>query len=129
MGEYLDEEWYIKLSREYIEKYGAVPPPWIYGPTFHPYSIGWRMGSGETYMMVLSEWLEQQNFSQEQRIAYMKKYPAPPRWFQWVAQFIWQLDDLETDDFDFTPYFQQLEQLGFEGVADFEKDFNSDQWE
>lgn len=129
MGQYSDKEWYLKLSKEYIEQYGDVPPPWVYAPTYHPYSMGWRMGGGETHSMVMSEWLEQQDFSEEQRIAYMKKYPAPPRWLTWVADFIWDLDPIDPEDFDYEPYFTKLEQLGFKGTSDFEKDFNSDEWE
>ncbi|MEN7549556.1 hypothetical protein AAG747_16655 [Rapidithrix thailandica] len=129
MGKYENTEWYLKESKAYIDQYGEVPPPWMYYPNAHPYSIGWRMGGGESFIMVLHEWLEQQKFTEEERIAYMRKYPPPPRWLEWAASFIWNLDTVDHPDLDFTPYFEKLEMLGFEGVSDFEKDFNNDQWE
>lgn len=129
MGKYSQKDWYLRISKENIEKYGDVPPPWIYGPTMSPYSIGWRMGGGETHIMVLGEWLEQQNYTQEQRIAYVRKYPPPPRWMEWVARFIWHYKDDNWDDIDYDECFTKLKEFGFEGVDDFEKDLDDDRWD
>ncbi|EAY24586.1 hypothetical protein [Microscilla marina] len=127
MGTYSNQEWYIKAVQQLTTEYGDVPPPWVYSPNGHPYSMEWRMGGGESHIMILGEWLDQQNFDQEARIAYMRKYPPPPRWLQWAARFIWALQT--TKDIDFTPYFEQLKSLGFEGVDNFEEDSNDERWE
>lgn len=88
MGKYGNSEWYLKSSKKLIEKYGDIPPPWVYASNFHPLSMGWRMGGGETHMMILHEWLEQKNLSFGERISYLKKYPFPPRWCEWVIHFL-----------------------------------------
>jgi len=129
MGKYADREWYKTHSKRLINQYGDVPPPWIYEPRAHPSSICWRMGGGESHVMILWEWMDQQNKNKEERIAYLKKYPPPPMWMKWAAQFIWNLGDESWKlDFDYQPYFIQLKELDFEGVDDFEKDFNDDKW-
>lgn len=124
MGKYKDAEWYIKDSKEFIQKYGDVPPPWIYAPNAHPYSIGWRMGGGETHIMILDEWLDQQDLSFDERVIYLKKYPAPARWYQWIIHFLWEVDSYEFTESDYIPYFEKLEQLGFKNTKDFHKDLS-----
>ncbi len=125
MGKYKDKPWYVKSSKELIEKYGDIPPPWIYAPSFHPYSMGWRMGGGESHIMILGEWLSQQNLDFEQRVAYLLKYPAPARWYQWIIHFLWKdVDSYEFEDDEYAPYFEKLEKLGFKNTADFFTDFD-----
>lgn len=124
MGKYKDAEWYIKSSTALIEKYGDIPPPWIYAPNIHPYSIGWRMGGGETHMIILDEWLDQQNLSFDERITYLKKYPAPARWYSWIIHFLWEVDSYKFEMPDYIPYFEKLEELGFKNTKDFHKDFS-----
>ncbi len=119
-----NKPWYLKSSKELIEEYGDIPPPWVYEPNVHPYSICWRMGGGESHLMILGEWLSQQNLNFEQRTAYLLKYPAPARWYQWIVDFLWEIDSYESEDFDYSPYFEKLEKLGFKNTADFDKDFN-----
>jgi len=126
MGIYKEEEWYIKSSTKLINKYGDIPPPWIYAPTFHPYSIGWRMGGGETHIMILNEWLDQKNLSLEDRIAYLKKYPAPARWYSWIIHFLWEVDSYNFEASDYIPYFEKLEKMGFDNTRDFYADLNRD---
>ncbi|WP_103068604.1 hypothetical protein [Aquimarina sediminis] len=126
MGKYSNSEWYLKLSKEYLEKHGDVPPPWVYCPTCHPYSICWRMGGGETHIMVLSEWLDQKKLTFNQRVAYLKRYPAPARWYQWIVKFLW---DLAPEESDFALYFGKLEKLGFPNVSNFKEDFDREDLE
>lgn len=124
MGKYENDEWYINSSKVLIEKYGDIPPPWIYAPNYHPYSMGWRMGNGESHIMILGEWLEQKALDFNQRVKYLQKYPPPPRWYQWVVDFLWEVDSWEFDETEFKPYFEKLEQLGFKHTANFENDLN-----
>lgn len=127
MGEYADKQWYHDRVAETIETYGDFPPPWIYVGDSHPYSISWRMGSGETYVMAFGEWWEQQRKSVDERIEYFRKWPAPPRWCAWMADAIWDLEPWEwEDEFDYSPYFAKLKALGFKGTDDYESDLSND---
>lgn len=124
MGKYKDEDWYLTSSKELIEEYGDVPPPWVYEPNSHPYSMCWRMGGGETHNMILNEWLDQKAFNFDDRLTFLQKHPAPARWYQWIIQFLWDVDSYEFEDADYIPYFQKLEKLGFNNTSDFTNDFN-----
>ncbi|MBI5953408.1 MAG: hypothetical protein HY865_17280 [Chloroflexi bacterium] len=63
---------------------GDLLPPWIRYPQIPRYSIGWRMGGGESYMWAWDSWVE--DMKQEQRVEYFKRYlPIPFRWIDWVA--------------------------------------------
>ncbi len=124
MGDYANSEWYLEASKAFIEKYGDIPPPWVYAPDLHPYSIGWRMGGGESHIMVLSEWLDHQKMDFNQRLQYLKKYPAPPRWYEWIVDFLWDIYISEMEPSEKAEHFKKLEELGFENTADFEKDMN-----
>lgn len=128
MGKYAKQEWYITHSQKLIAEYGDVPPPWIYESRAHPYSICWRMGGGESHIMILGEWKSQQQFSEEDKINYCKKYNPPPAWLRWVCRFIWNLEDSYGKNFDFSPYFEKLKSYGFKDVEKFDEDFNSDKW-
>jgi hypothetical protein len=128
MGKYSDTEWYQAELKKYIEKYGDVPPPWVFSPNSHPYSISWRMGAGETYIIVFSEWYGDGYKSEHERISYFKKYPPPPRWLGWMAEAIWNLDPWDECELHYTPYFNKLKQSGFEGIDDYEKDLRDEKW-
>ena len=126
MGEYKNSEWYIKLRDEQIERYGDVAPPWVCYPNSHPYSIGWRMGSGETHIMVLNEWFDEKKFNYEERLSYLKKYPAPPRWYMWIVDFLLEIDTTEFEEKDYFPYFEKLKALGFKNTDNFMEDLERD---
>lgn len=129
MGQYAEADWYKKKVNELLNQYGAVPPPWIYAENSHPYSMRWRMGDGETHCMVFNEWWEQVNKTEDERVEYFRRWPAPPRWMAWMADVIWNLEPWECDgEFDYTPYFKKLSELGFEGVNDYEKDLGDEKW-
>lgn len=130
MGQYSQDKWYITAVKNYVEEYDDVPPPWVLFPTSHPVSIGFRMGTGETHIMILSEWLEEEKLSQEERILYCKKYNPPARWLDWVANFIWEYE--LTDDelfFQNSIYPQKLKELGFTKVEEFQEDYENEKWD
>ena|GEM_PF-1027808 len=132
MGKYADRDWYIKASKEYIDQHDDVPAPWIICPTFHPYSIGWRMGRGESFMMVWGEWWEQMKLDFDERLAYFRKYPPPPRWFEFTSRELFELDPwgrAAGDPFDYLPYFEKLTEMGFEGAERIEEDMNDKRWD
>jgi hypothetical protein len=129
MGKYSQEQWYFAHCADMLAKYGDFPPPWIYMEDSHPYSIGWRMGGGESHVMAFGEWWEQQNKSFDQRIDYFRKWPAPPRWCAWMANVIWDLEPWKSEDeFNYSTYFAKLKNLGFQGTDDYESDLDNDKW-
>lgn len=129
MGQYAEKVWYKEMVSELEEQFGSVPPPWVYSEGSPPYSIQWRMGGGETLIMVFSEWWEQENKSENERIEYFHRWPAPPRWLPWMADAIWDLEPWESEEeFDYQPYFKKLTELGFEGAEDYEKDMEDERW-
>lgn len=129
MGRYAEAEWYKERVAKYVDQYGAVPPPWVYAENSHPYSIRWRMGDGETLVMVFGEWWEQESKTEEERIEYFRKWPAPPRWMPWMADAIWNLEPWDCDgEFDYQPYFKKLTELGFDGADDYERDLDDEKW-
>lgn len=129
MGEYANRPWYIEGIKKYLEQYGEVPPPWIYAPEFHPYSMGWRMGGGESHIMFLGEWMSQQKMSFDEKVAYLHRYPAPPRWYHWMVDFLWVKLPDDMEDQDYIKYFERLGELGFKLSDQFEEDFNREDLE
>ena len=53
-------------------------PPWLACPRIERYSIGWRMGYGEDYLMKWGEWY--QTLSDEETVYYQGLFPEPPTW-------------------------------------------------
>ena len=129
MGQYADQLWYQNRVAALFQEYGAVPPPWAYAPDSHPYSLRWRMGDGETLIMVFSEWWEGEQMEFDARVEYFRKWPPPPRWLPWMADVLWDLKPWEAEDeFDYKPYFAKLAELGFPGGDDYERDLNDEKW-
>ncbi|RGP81447.1 hypothetical protein FLONG3_592 [Fusarium longipes] len=105
-----------------IQQHGSVPPPWFMFPKVHPYDICWRMGTGESYIMVYFSWWEhgKQELDEKQRIEYFRKWPPPPEWLVWMIEVIWDLDPgkFENED-DYRPYFRLTAALGFGSEDDY----------
>ena len=63
-------------------------PEWYMDPTEPCASIGWRMGSGESYVICLQTFLD--SLTEEEQEAWNNKYPVPPhfdietcdKWFE-----------------------------------------------
>ncbi len=128
-----EAEWIEKRIVELVEEYGSVPPPWFMFPDTHPYDIGWRMGAGESHVMVFSAWWEREkkDLDEARRIEYFRRWPPPPRWLTWMIDVIWDLNPLDMEDpeaFDYSSYFTPTEELGFGSQAEYEKDINDPRW-
>jgi len=77
-----------KEMREIIEEemtpQGDLLPVWLRYPQIQRYSMGWRMGYGESYMWAWDVWAD--SMQREQLVAYFKRYlPIPLDWIDWVA--------------------------------------------
>ncbi len=55
-----------------------LPPPWIAYPKIERYSIGWRMGYGESFICRWSAWYD--TLAEEDRQTYQKLFPEPITW-------------------------------------------------
>lgn len=58
-----------------------ILPPWLAYPEIDKYSIGWRMGSGETHIMKLSNYLE--GLTESEKKIYQLTYPETEEWKGW----------------------------------------------
>ncbi|GAA0196374.1 hypothetical protein GCM10009122_60960 [Fulvivirga kasyanovii] len=127
MEPFENSDYYQKELNKYLDKYGDVPPPWVYAPDSHPYSIQWRMGSGETHIMMFFAWYGRNLDTEADRINYFRKYPAPPRWLGWMADAIWDLEPMD-EEFDYSEYFEKLKAYGFEGTEKYMEDLTDEKW-
>lgn len=67
------EEHTEKLVQESLDDDGYLLPPHLKFPDIPKNSIGWRMGPGEDYMILLTYWFE--CLPKEESLLYKKKYP------------------------------------------------------
>ncbi|MDI3288910.1 hypothetical protein [Polyangium sp. 15x6] len=118
----LDEEAFLEelLQRELREQGRTSPrPPWLRYPEVPRYSIHWRMGSGESYLMAWWQWAEGR--SAEEKTAYFREFaPIPVEWVDWVGmQFRHDLEDEEKASFDDLTriYADAIADLGLYDVA------------
>jgi hypothetical protein len=58
-----------------------ILPPWLAYPEIDKYSIGWRMGYGETHIMELSKYLD--SLSESEKRIYELTYPETGEWKGW----------------------------------------------
>lgn len=81
------------LERELLEQGRATPlPPWQRYPDIPRYSIGWRMGGGESYLMVFWRWYER--LSRDEKLAYFRELaPIPVEWVDWVGMQLEEGED------------------------------------
>ena len=107
-------------------EYGTVPPPWVMFDA-HPYSIGWRMGAGQGHGMLWWEWWDQQAFTEDQKIAYFRKWPPPHCWSAFLIEAVWGVDTFEERD-SLAPYFERTSALGFGTQQDYESDLKDPKW-
>lgn len=75
-----------RIARELRER-GTLLPPWSRFPELPRYSVGWRMGSGEDYLILHGRWTA--NWTSDAWVAYLRRHaPIPVEWYDWAC---WQL--------------------------------------
>ncbi|WP_221091551.1 hypothetical protein [Deinococcus aquaedulcis] len=113
--------------KDIFEEHGTVPPPWVMYPEIHPHSIGWRMGEGEHHMWVWHNWRRELPWTEEERLSYLRAFPARPAWLGHVMVFLWDVHP-EDEAQDVQPYIERAEQLGFPSLAAYEADLEIKRW-
>ena len=99
----MDERRAARLAAAVAEQGGELEPPWSRFPWISRYSIGWRMGSGESYMMLWSDFVDERFETAEEALEYLRRHPPAPRtWADWIAHWLGQLerDRSEADELD-----------------------------
>ncbi|MDS0525502.1 NADAR family protein [Clostridium sp. SHJSY1] len=61
-----------------------MAPLWIKYPQINRYSLGWRMGFGESYVVKFGEWYESLN--NEEKKEYKEMFPEPKGWLGWYEE-------------------------------------------
>lgn len=78
-----------------------LEPPWARYPWIPRGSIGWRMGSGESYEMLWGDFVDEKVRSLDDALAYLRRHPKAPRsWGEWIAGWLASFDDELLDDDD-----------------------------
>lgn len=77
-----------------------LEPPWARYPWIPRGSIGWRMGSGESYQITWGDYVDEKIHSLDEALAYLRRHPKGPRsWGEWIAGWLAGFeDDLDDDD-------------------------------
>lgn len=98
----MEERRAARLAAALAEQGGELEPPWARFPWISRYSIGWRMGMGESYSMLWSDFAEKIT-TPDEALAYLRRHPPAPRtWADTVAHWLGQIerDQAEADERD-----------------------------
>ena len=109
-----------------VARHGAGPPPWVVYDE-HPFSICWRMGGGESHLMVWWAWWERQELNEEQKVTYFRRWPPPYCWLAFLIAAVWGIDAIEDED-KLGPFFERTAALGFGSRLDYERDLEDPEW-
>ncbi|MBX3273140.1 MAG: hypothetical protein KF729_22945 [Sandaracinaceae bacterium] len=91
-------------------RHGRVRLPWVAFPGMHPFDLGWRMGAGETHLILLAHDAGDRSL-EARRAEVIAAGPVPADWAFWVAERL-ELPGT-ADDPDLGPY-----ALAFDEVRD-----------
>ena len=64
-----------------LQNKNIMPPLWLAYPEIDRYSIGWRMGYGESYRYKFGDWWN--TLSKEEQEEYQTLFPEPVTWKGW----------------------------------------------
>jgi hypothetical protein len=120
------EPWMQEEIDQLVAEYGTVPPPWVVHNE-HPASIYWRMGEGEGQIEVWWAWWPRQNYTEEQKIAYFRRWPPPHCWLAFLIEQVWSIDPY-CERKNLGPYFERTAALGFGSQLDYERDLKDPKW-
>lgn len=85
--------------KEHLDAHGDLAPPWERFPTCERYSIGWRMGGGESWLTMWYAFLD--DLDPTARAAYLRRHaPAPISWAALVHGVLHPSQEADEDDSD-----------------------------
>lgn len=116
------EQWIEEAITKELAERKDLLPPWLKYPDIPKFSIGWRMGGGESYLMIWEAWAKK--LDQSQLLAYFDRYkPIPVNWLNWVSYFFGFDDDLSLENEDF-PGIHWLEDHQLASYSEFKEWLN-----
>jgi hypothetical protein len=96
------DDYYRKHLPEHLDAVGDLAPPWEEFPTYERHTIGWRMGSGESWLGFFDLFSESLPKDFETRLAYLQRHAkAPHTWSDWVYDILYPdnvAEEFEDDD-------------------------------
>lgn len=119
-----------EIERLEVEAQGEMRPPWAMFPHLNPYSIGFRMGSGESYAAAFWDWWRavSPRMSEKDRLAYVRRWPGRAQWGGVMIAMIWNVDQGLLDIGKDTPvraeWFARAERHGLPSMAACDADFD-----
>lgn len=91
-----------RLAAE-LDANGDLTPPWEKFPRYDRYTIGWRMGDGESWLCYWSVFLEDLDPAFDVRLAYLRRHPpAPKNWASRVYHVLYPSAEDDDEDEDST---------------------------
>jgi hypothetical protein len=72
------KQFYQTRLHEHLDANGDLAPPWEKFPTYERYTIGWRMGPGESWLCLWHVFLEGLDPAHAVRLAYLRRHPPAP---------------------------------------------------
>lgn len=96
-------DYYEQHLAEHLDARGDLAPPWEEFPDYERHTIGWRMGSGESWLEFFRLFLDRLPTDFDTRLAYLQRHAkAPYNWSDWVYAVLYPdaPDDDEDDDDD-----------------------------
>lgn len=99
-----------------LSEHGCVRPPWVRFPDTHPFDIAWRMGAGETHVMLWSAW--EQDIDAARCIAAIQRHGAVPAdWAWWAAEAAGLVDTDDAEEIYDLPFAEVCRQLATVGIV------------
>lgn len=121
--------WQTKLLDDLKAQYGDILPYWVVYPDIHPYSIGWRMGGGESCRDAWWAWWQTQEWTFDEKVAYFKKFGVPHAWLGVLLDILYEVDYHECDEDELPAHFAKLHALGFGSYEEWQTDFDDERWD
>jgi hypothetical protein len=97
------DDYYRQHLPEHLDPQGDLAPPWEEFPQYERHTIGWRMGSGESWLGFFGLFLEKLPTDFDTRLAYLRRHAkAPYTWSESVHHVLYpnDIDDDDDDDDD-----------------------------
>ncbi len=92
--------WHESFLAKHLDERGDLKPPWAQFPLYERGTIGWRMGTGETWLMAWWPFVRELG-DRAARLAYLKRHPAAPQsWAGVAARVLVEPEDDEPTQVD-----------------------------